>query len=97
MRLNRKFSLAWVVFVLSWVLLTVGCAQVAFEQGNSRLDDKALVFGRIMLDRDGERTVVSPFSMPVAIRNIESADEPKILAQRFEQDGSFHCESTRNL
>ena len=90
MRFQLKSSSVWTWLAMAWGLLMAGCAHVEFEQGRSQLDDKALVFGRILLDRDGEKLVVSPFSMPVVIRNIESADEPKILAQNFEKDGAFH-------
>lgn len=78
---------AW--FVLACAIWLTGCAQVSFEQGKSRLDGKSLIFGRILLDRDGEMLAVSPFSMPVALRKVDSGDEPKMLLEGFEKDGSF--------
>lgn len=75
---------------LACALLCAGCAHVNFDHGSSRLEDKALVFGRIILDRDGEKLVISPFSMPVVIRNVETGAEPGMLAQSFEKEGSFY-------
>lgn len=71
-------------------MFLAGCAHVAFEHGATRLEDKALVFGRILLDSDGEQSVISTFSTPVVIRNIESADEPGLLTQSFEKGGRFY-------
>ena len=87
---NFGRSSRWFCFALVWSVLLSGCANVAFDHGVSRLDGKALVFGRIVLDREGERLVISPFSMPVVIRDISSADEPRMLAQKFENDGRFY-------
>lgn len=83
-------TFALVCTVLASAVFLAACVNVSFDHGASRLDDKALVFGRIVLNRGGEELVVSPFSMPIAIRNIESAGEPKILAQNFEKDGRFY-------
>lgn len=86
-QLTCSSLVAWLV--LACGLWVSGCAQVAFEQGESQLDGTSLVFGRLLLDRDGERLVVSPFSMPVALRKIDSSAEPKMLLESFDKDGSF--------
>ncbi len=81
-------------FLAIWtLLLTVllgGCAQVAYQHGASALTEKSLLFGRVVLDREGEKSVISTFSTPVVIRNIETADEPGLVTQSFEKDGSFY-------
>lgn len=79
----------WKLLLATCLVLLAGCAHVAFEPG-AQLGQNALVFGRILLDRDGEKIVVSPFSMPVVIRDIETGAEPRMLAQNFEKDGSFY-------
>ncbi|QID19542.1 hypothetical protein G3580_19115 [Nitrogeniibacter mangrovi] len=78
-----------VLRVAALAVLVAGCAHVGFEHGVSRLDDKALVFGHIVLERDGERDVISALSTPVVIRNIESADEPGLVTRSFDKDGGF--------
>lgn len=86
-RLGSFALRAW--FVLACALWLTGCAEVTFEQGKSQLDGKSLVFGRILLDREGERLAVAPFSMPVALRKVDSSDEPQMLLEGFEKDGTF--------
>lgn len=78
--------------LLSSSLLTLisGCASVAFEHGSSRLEDKALLFGKVALERDGERSVISTFSTSIVLRNIATPDEPGLITQSFEADGSFY-------
>jgi len=75
---------------LVWLVFASGCAHVAFEHGATRLDDKALVFGHIVLERDGERDVISAFSTPVVIRRIDTAAEPGLVTQSFDTDGGFY-------
>jgi hypothetical protein len=85
-----KLVLLRVSGVLALAAVLQGCANVAFDHGSTRLEEKSLVFGRMLLERDGERAVISTFSTPVVIRKIETADEPKLLTQSFEKDGSFY-------
>lgn len=87
-RLHRYTLVALLALPLLWLL--AGCAHVAFEHGTARLEDRALVFGRILLETDGEESVVSTFSTPVLIRNIESADEPGLVTTSFDKDGRFY-------
>ena len=89
MQTRRIGPMVWVVLVFAWGLLLGGCANVAFDHGGSPPDDKALIFGRIILDRDGEKAVVSPFSTPVVIRDVTSGEEPRQVLQGFDADGSF--------
>lgn len=79
-----------IVMIAVWVTLAAGCAHVAFEPGAARLDDKALVFGHILLERDGERDVISAFSTPIVIRQIDTAAEPGLVTQSFDKDGGFY-------
>lgn len=78
------------MMVLASAIMLGSCANVAFEQGVSRLEGKALVFGRILLDREGEQVVISPLSTPIVIRDIASGEEPGLLTQRFTDDGRFY-------
>jgi len=70
-------------------MFLAGCANVGFEHGSSRPEDKSLVFGRIVLVRDGEQAVLSSFSTSIVLRNIESGDEPRLITQSFGSDGRF--------
>lgn len=91
MRTIGGLRAAWIPALwASLMLLVPGCANVAFEHGSTRLSEQSLVFGRILLDRDGETVVVTPMSMPVVIRNIASGEEPRLITQSFEQDGRFY-------
>ena len=89
MHCRQLFRTTWTLLVTACLLAVAGCAHVAFEPGK-KLEQSALVFGRILLDRDGEKLVVSPFSMPVVIRDIETGAEPRVLVQNFEKDGTFY-------
>lgn len=80
----------WLSLVLSMAALLAGCANVAFDHGTTALEEKSLVFGRIVLDRGEGPEVVSTMATPVVIRNLETADEPRLLTQPMEKDGSFH-------
>ena len=77
-------------FGIALSLLLSACANVAFDPGSTRLEEKALVFGRIQLDRDGETSIISVLSSPVVIRDIETGKEPGLITQAFEKDGRFH-------
>jgi hypothetical protein len=72
------------------LLLLAGCAQVGFNHGATRLDDAALVFGRLLLERDGERTPVSTFSTPVFLRDLERPDAPLQVTDALTPDGRFY-------
>lgn len=74
----------------SLLALVSGCASVDFNHGTSRLDDKVLLFGKIAMERDGERSIISTFSTSVVLRNIATADEPGLITKSFEPDGSFY-------
>lgn len=75
---------------IACLLLLEGCANVHFEPGRSSLEGKALVFGRILLERSGEIAPLSVFATPVVIRNLASPDEPGMITQSFASDGRFH-------
>ncbi|MCK6389630.1 MAG: hypothetical protein L6Q40_01195 [Azonexus sp.] len=77
-------------FGIALSLLLSACANVAFDPGSTRLEEKALVFGRIQLDLDGETSIISVLSSPVVIRDIETGKEPGLITQAFEKDGRFH-------
>lgn len=87
---RRRLRLAlWLsCSALAWGLS--GCASVDFDHGTTRLDDKVLLFGKLVLERDGERSVLSTFSTSVVLRNIATADEPGLITKSLESDGSFY-------
>jgi len=94
MSLKRPWSkglahYARVVLFLGMFLLLNACAHVGFEPGVTRLQGKTLVFGRIVLERDGETAVISTMSTPVVLRNLANADEPGLVLQAFDGDGRF--------
>lgn len=89
MKTSKRLRLVGMtLFVVAGLL--GGCASVGFEWGKTTLTDKALVFGRMQLERDGERSTISVISTAIVIRNLETADEPGLLLQSFEPDGRFH-------
>ena len=91
--MNPHLSLRVHLFV--WLACTAmalltGCASVDFDHGTTRLDNKALLFGKVALERDGQRSVLSTFSTSVVLRNIATPDEPGLITKSFEADGSFY-------
>lgn len=80
----------WLSLALSIGTLLAGCANVAFDHGATALEEKSLVFGRIVLDRGDGPEILSTMATPVVIRDIGSADEPRLVTQPMEKDGSFH-------
>lgn len=86
---NRRNSLV-LLLACSTLALFAGCASVGFDHGTTRLDNKALLFGKMAMERDGDRSVISTFSTSIVLRNIANADEPGLITQSFEADGSFY-------
>jgi len=70
--------------------ITAGCANVHYEHGKTGLNDKELLFGKIVLNRDGEQDTISTFGTPVNISDLESIQEPLIITESFEKDGRFY-------
>ena len=70
--------------------ILAGCANVHFEQGKTSLADKELVFGKIVLVRDGEQGTISTFSTPVNIAPLESTAEPLLITEPLEKGGRFY-------
>jgi hypothetical protein len=76
--------------VMLLTLILAGCASVGFDHGSTRLTERSLVFGKILLDRDGEPETLSVMGTPILFRKPDSADDPRMLSQSFEKDGSFY-------
>lgn len=72
------------------VLLAAGCASLRYAPGTLHSTGKGLVFGKILLVRDGEVGTLSPISTPITIHELESTAEPLMIVQSFEGDGRFH-------
>lgn len=75
---------------ITLILALAGCANVHYEQGKTSLNDKELIFGKIILVRDGEVGTISTFSTPVNIAPLESLDEPLLITEPLEKDGRFY-------
>ncbi|BAP88312.1 maltose operon periplasmic [Burkholderiales bacterium GJ-E10] len=89
----RAFKIAFdrKAFARIALLLTIaGCANVHYEQGKTSLNDKELVFGKIVLVRDGEIGTISTFGTPVNIAPLESTKEPLLITEPLEKDGRFY-------
>lgn len=71
-------------------LLLVGCADVAYLQGSERPPGQSLVFGRMLLVRDGVSSTISTFSTAVRIDKITSTGEPPMVLQSFTDEGRFY-------
>jgi hypothetical protein len=67
-----------------------GCASVHYSPGELESSDKRLVFGKILLVRDGEEDVLSPLGTQISLGGLESTAEPLMVLESFEKDGSFH-------
>lgn len=61
MKTSKRLGLVGMMLLVVAGLLG-GCASVGFEWGKTTLTDKALVFGRMQLERDGERSTISVIS-----------------------------------
>ena len=85
--LNRFKILAGTLCLL--IFLLSGCASLGYNPSGEKLADNSLVFGKILLVRDGEERAISTFGTPVTIYNLESTAEPLIVAKSFEKDGRF--------
>ena len=70
--------------------MTAGCANVHYEHGKADLNNKELVFGKIILNRGGETDTISTFGTPVNISDLESLQEPLMITESFEKDGRFY-------
>ena len=71
-------------------ILLTGCANVHYEHGKTSLNDQSLVFGKIVLVRDGETGTISTFSTPVNIAPLESTAEPLLITEPLEKGGRFY-------
>ncbi|MEW6764898.1 MAG: MalM family protein [Pseudomonadota bacterium] len=67
-----------------------GCADVAYRHGDARPQDRSLVFGRMLLVRDGVSSAISTFSTAVRIDKITSTDEPPMVVHPFTDEGRFY-------
>ncbi len=67
-----------------------GCANVHYEHAQGVVRNEHLVFGRIVLVRDGEGGAISVFGTPVNIAPLESTTEPLLVTEPFEKDGRFY-------
>ncbi len=75
---------------MALLMMVAGCASVHYEQGNTSLDDKELVFGRMILVRDGKIRSLSTFSTSFKIAPLESVGEPLLIVESMGEKGRFH-------
>lgn len=89
MPLSRIRFIGAVALILLLPILN-GCAQVGFKPGADQPADKSIVFGRILLIRDGEPKTLSTFSTSIRIDKITATREPPLLTESFTKDGRFY-------
>ena len=70
--------------------MLAGCAHVHFAEGAASLDGQALVFGRLVLVRDGETGTLGTFGTAVMITSMEAIDEPRQVTEPFDASGRFY-------
>jgi hypothetical protein len=71
------------------LLFLAGCASVHYTPGRLESSDKRLVFGSIVLIRDGEETTLNPFGTQISLGRLESTAEPLMILESFSRDGRF--------
>jgi hypothetical protein len=81
--LNRLY------LAVAGLLLLGGCANVHFEGSKAELANQALIFGRIVLIRDGEVGVINASGTPIAIGALGANVEPKLVTEPFDEHGRF--------
>lgn len=86
MIMSARLALASLVLT---TLLAAGCASVHYSPGDLASTDRKLVFGRILLIRDGEEGVLRPMSTQVSLTPVESTAEARMLLESFDRDGRF--------
>jgi len=89
MLLNR-FRLIGAMALILLMAILPGCAQVGFKPGAESPSGKSVVFGRIVLIRDGEPATLSTFSTSIRIDKITATGEPPLLTEPFTKDGRFY-------
>lgn len=88
--LSNRFRLFGAAALILLMAILSGCAQVGFKPGAASPSGKSVVFGRILLIRDGEPTALSTFSTSIRIDKITATREPPLLTEPFTQDGRFY-------
>lgn len=88
--LTRRSNRLLLACTLLMGMLLAGCANVHFEQGPARLEDKALVFGKIVVVRSGEVATLRPSAVPLQLATVLSGAEPLMVTESFGPDGSFY-------
>jgi hypothetical protein len=71
------------------LLFLAGCASVHYTPGRLESSDKRLVFGSIVLIRDGEETTLNPYGTQISLGRLESTAEPLMILESFSRDGRF--------
>ena len=72
------------------LLMLAGCANVHYAPGSAKLGERSVVFGKMLLVRDGEPSVINTFGTAVRIGRTDSIKEPGMITESFGQDGSFY-------
>ena len=78
------------LFFCLLLLQLAGCASVHYTPGRLDSSDKRLVFGSIVLVRDGEATTLNPYGTQISLGRLESTAEPLMVLESFDRDGRFH-------
>lgn len=77
--------------VLSFLFaLLGGCANVHYEHDATSLGDSALVFGRVVLVRDGETGHLNAMGTQISLQRQGVGEEPKIVTESYDDEGRFY-------
>ncbi len=79
-----------VPFFCLLLLLLAGCASVHYTPGHLESSEKRLVFGSIVLVRDGEEDTLNPYGTQISLGRLESTAEPLMVMESFGKNGRFN-------
>lgn len=77
-------------FLLYFVALLSGCANVHFEHNATSLGDSVLVFGRIVLVRDGEVGHLNALGTQISLQRLDAGTGPRLVTEQYDSDGRFY-------
>jgi hypothetical protein len=89
-----RLYFARLYLAVAGLLLLGGCANVHFEGSKAELANQALVFGRIVLVRDGEVGIINASGTAIALGALGANVEPKLVTEPFDEHGRFHWKLT---
>lgn len=84
-----RLCLARLYLAVAGALFLGGCANVHFEGNKGELANQALVFGRIVLVRDGEVGIINAAGTPIALGALGANVEPRLVTEPFDEHGRF--------